>query len=83
MFEIQSTMRKIVLLSLAVTTLLSYGCKKNETEYQWVDLGLSVKWAKVNVGSATISEYGYYFAWGEVSTKNRYSTGKYKWYDDI
>lgn len=82
MFEIQSTMRKIVLLSLAVTTLLSYGCKKIETEYQWVDLGLSVKWAKVNVGSATISEYGYYFAWGEVSTKNRYSTGKYKWYDE-
>ena len=75
-------MRKIVLVSLAVMTLSLCGCEKIETEYQWVDLGLSVKWAKVNVGSTTISGYGDYFAWGEVSVKERYTTENYRWYDD-
>lgn len=75
-------MRKIVLASLAVMTLSLCGCEKIETEYQWVDLGLSVKWAKVNVGSTTISGYGDYFAWGEVSAKERYTADNYSWYDD-
>lgn len=74
-------MRKSVLLVLAVTALLLCGCQKTEIEYQWVDLGLSVKWAKVNVGSTTISGYGDYFAWGEVSAKEKYSAENYKWYD--
>lgn len=66
---------------LAVITLMLCGCGKIETEYQWVDLGLSVKWAKVNVGSTTISGYGDYFAWGEVSAKESYTAENYKWYD--
>lgn len=74
-------MRNIAFLSLAVAVLLSCGCEKIETEYQWVDLGLSVKWAKVNVGSTRISGYGDYFAWGEVSAKDCYSAENYKWYD--
>ena len=35
--------------------------------YEYVDLGLSVKWAKCNVGAKTETEYGDYFMWG--STK--------------
>ena len=39
-----------------------------------VDLGLSVKWASCNVGALSPSEYGSYFAWGEVTSgKNEYS----------
>ena len=30
-----------------------------------VDLGLSVKWANMNVGAARESDYGQFFAWGE------------------
>ena len=30
-----------------------------------VDLGLSVKWAKFNVGSERLGDYGDYFAWGD------------------
>jgi len=30
-----------------------------------VDLGLSVKWANMNVGATTETDYGTYFAWGE------------------
>ena len=35
--------------------------------YEYVDLGLSVKWAKCNVGAKTETDYGSYFMWG--STK--------------
>ena len=32
--------------------------------YEYVDLGLSVKWAKCNIGAKTETEYGDYFMWG-------------------
>lgn len=32
-----------------------------------VDLGLSVKWANMNVGATSATGYGTYFAWGEVT----------------
>lgn len=35
---------------------------------EWVDLGLSVKWATCNVGATTPCDYGDYFAWGAVET---------------
>ena len=34
-----------------------------------VDLGLSVKWAGMNVGAVNDSDYGYYFSWGETEDK--------------
>ena len=43
--------------------------------HEWVDLGLSVKWATMNVGATPSSAYGDYFAWGEVHPKSEY-TGK-------
>ncbi len=33
--------------------------------HEYVDLGLSVKWATMNIGATTPEEYGDYFAWGE------------------
>ena len=40
--------------------------------YDWVDLGLSVKWATQNVGASSPSDYGGYYAWGETRTKDNY-----------
>ena len=40
--------------------------------HEWVDLGLSVKWATKNVGASSPSEYGYHFAWGETQKKDKY-----------
>ena len=40
--------------------------------HEYVDLGLSVKWATCNVGANTPEEYGNYYAWGETSTKSSY-----------
>lgn len=42
--------------------------------YGYVDLGLSVKWATMNVGASIPSDYGDYYAWGETSTKSNYSS---------
>ena len=44
-----------------------------------VDLGLSVKWANMNVGATKDSGFGSYFAWGEVKPKQFYSWGTYVW----
>ena len=35
--------------------------------YEYVDLGLSVKWATFNVGATKPEEYGEYFAWGSTT----------------
>lgn len=41
--------------------------------HEWVDLGLSVKWATCNVGAGSPEDYGNYYAWGETSTKDDFS----------
>ena len=41
--------------------------------YDWVDLGLSVKWATKNVGASSPSDYGDYFAWCETRPKSSYT----------
>lgn len=40
--------------------------------HEWVDLGLSVKWATCNVGASSPTEYGNYYAWGEITPKSEY-----------
>ena len=49
------------------------------TPSEYVDLGLSVKWATYNVGATTPEEYGDYFAWGEVKSKIDYTENNYKY----
>ena len=34
-------------------------------DYDWVDLGLSVKWATCNMGASSPSSYGNYYAWDD------------------
>ena len=47
--------------------------------HEWVDLGLSVKWATCNVGASDPEGYGDYYAWGETSTKSSYTWSTYKY----
>ena len=35
--------------------------------YEYVDLGLSVKWANMNVGAKTEEDYGHYYMWGSIT----------------
>ena len=44
------------------------------SSYVAVDLGLSVKWATVNIGAESPEDYGDYYAWGETETKDSYTT---------
>ena len=48
--------------------------------HEYVDLGLSVKWATCNVGANSPEEYGNYYAWGETSTKSSYTSDNSKTY---
>lgn len=47
--------------------------------HEYVDLGLSVKWATCNIGASSPEEYGDYFAWGETAPKSDDSWTTYKW----
>ena len=47
--------------------------------HEYVDLGLSVKWATCNVGASKPEDYGGYYAWGETEEKDDYSWSTYKW----
>ncbi|MBR5216257.1 MAG: hypothetical protein IKV80_08565 [Bacteroidales bacterium] len=49
--------------------------------HEYVDLGLSVKWATCNVGANSPEEYGDYFAWGEVETNDEYIDANCQTYD--
>lgn len=44
---------------------------------EYVDLGLSVKWATCNLGASSPEEYGDYYAWGETETKTNYTWSTY------
>ncbi len=57
----------------------------NFNGHDYVDLALpsSIKWATYNVGATKPYEYGDYFAWGEVRSKDRYDFETYKWCDGI
>ena len=48
-----------------------------------IDLGLpsGTLWASFNLGASDPLEFGDYYAWGELETKDYYNTSTYKWYD--
>lgn len=52
--------------------------KAYAAKFEAVDLGLSVKWANMNIGAEEPSQSGDFFAWGEVAPKQDYSWKTYK-----
>lgn len=49
-----------------------------ESDGRWVDLGLDVFWADRNLGAESPTEYGEYYAWGELEPKESYSWINYE-----
>ena len=47
--------------------------------HEYVDLGLSVKWATCNIGAKTPDDPGDLYAWAETEQKYVYSWSNYKW----
>lgn len=82
-------MKKISLFLLCGAMAFGFSaCEKevkplNGTEngHEYIDLGLSVKWATCNVGATKPEEGGDYFAWGETEAGTLYSWSAYDWYD--
>lgn len=56
-----------------------YTSDGEEKGYEYIDLGLNVKWAIFNIGASEPENYGYYYAWGETSTKSSYTWANYKY----
>lgn len=52
----------------------SSSSSSSSTNASYVDLGLSVCWATCNIGADDASDYGNFYAWGEVSTKSSYTS---------
>lgn len=48
-------------------------------ELEMVDMGLSVKWANMNLGAKRIQDAGNSYAWGETQSKESFSWSNYKW----
>ncbi len=65
---------------MSAAELLGY--KGTENGHEWVNLGLSVKWATCNVGAGSPEECGGYFAWGETILKNDCSWLTYTYCND-
>lgn len=81
-------MKKNSILTLIVIMFTMFmSCKSNNNDdditndvssnkingHEYVDLGLSVKWATCNVGANYPNSFGNYYAWGELNPKSYYS----------
>ena len=76
-------MKKLFLTMLAAICFGAVCHAENEEKtpngVEAVDMGLSVKWANMNVGAEKDSGFGTYFAWGETKPKQYYSWNTYTW----
>ena len=61
---------------IMVATDIEFQVSGTINGYEYVDLGLpsGLKWATHNVGAETHREYGEYYAWGELETKEIYDS---------
>lgn len=74
----KSEISVLTALALSFFVLSCKGPTSSET-HEYVDLGLSVKWATCNIGANKPEEAGDLFAWGETETKNEYRWSSYKY----
>lgn len=80
-------MKKILFITMMMTAMCVglASCSKDNDEEQedkttgftngceYVDLGLSAKWATCNLGASSPEEYGNYYAWAETEPRAGYS----------
>ena len=61
--------------------LLCWSIFSSTNAQTFVDLGLSVNWATVNLGASSPSQSGLLFAWGEIAPKEKYTMENYVYKD--
>jgi len=60
-----------------IVVCVDYDNSGYENGYGYVDLGLSVKWASMNVGASQKEGFGNYYAWGETEPQTGYEWSTY------
>lgn len=55
---------------------------ESKVEPTYVDLGLSVKWGTCNIGAKNPEDFGNFYQWGDVATKESYDWDTYKYGTD-
>ncbi|OWP33158.1 hypothetical protein CBG55_02870 [Prevotella intermedia] len=55
---------------------------ESKVEPTYVDLGLSVKWGTCNIGAKNPEDFGNFYQWGDVVTKESYDWDTYKYGTD-
>lgn len=76
-------MKKFAIV-LAALIISACGSKESNTYmgHEYVDMGLSVKWATCNIGAQNPEEAGNYYAWGDLKTKDTYSWKNSRFYQN-
>ena len=84
----KKTVKEVIYMAfVSIFTIVASGCGSDEPEqqntdangFEYVDLGLSVKWASCNVGAKSPEEPGFLFAWGEGEPKEIFKPDDYKY----
>lgn len=65
--------RFLISLMILIPNFMFAQTQGSSNGHDWVDLGLSVKWATSNIGASSPSDYGYFIAWGEIAPKSTYN----------
>ena len=55
---------------------------ESKVEPTYVDLGLSIKWGTCNIGAKNPEDFGNFYQWGDVATKENYDWDTYKYGTD-
>ena len=74
---LRDTLTMIDTLTVRDTIYIEILTETANEVHEYVDLGLSVKWATCNVGANKPFEYGDYFAWGETKPKEKHTWESY------
>lgn len=75
-------MKKVILIVVLVCVSIVLKAQTYYNGHEYVDMGLSVKWATCNVGADSFKGNGDYFAWGEISPKNNFSEDNYRYHSN-
>ena len=79
--SINNTSYKIENVTKDTEIYVVYRETKKEQNHEYIDMGLSVKWATSNIGASKQENYGNYYAWGAVQNKPPYDKESYKWWN--
>lgn len=77
LYVVDKSEDSMVLRTAGSNGLTAYSLQKQEGKHDYVDLGLSVYWAKTNVGATKPEDYGDHFSWGETEPKSEYNESNY------